>query len=73
MTAGPVEMIPMGKRPSWPARLQFVTGPSVGDVRHAGGDDIDVAVAEWWTARARRQFIEGLWADDARASGLVAS
>lgn len=63
-----VDSIPLAQRPSWPARLQHVTGPTATDVRLAGGDALDQAAAAWWGARARRQFTASLWADEARAT-----
>lgn len=72
LTYEPVEMIPLAERPSYLSRLALLSmsGTAV-NVRLDVGDPELEAVAEWWTARARRQFRQALWADDARAVGLV--
>lgn len=62
----PLDLTPLGRRPSWSARLQLMAQAWVTvDVRNAHGD---TDAAEWFMARARRQFREGLWADEAATS-----
>lgn len=70
MTFTAVEMIPLAERPSYEARLASLSmATTCGFVRDAAGEgSVELAAARWFMARARRRFVEGLWADEARAA-----
>jgi hypothetical protein len=75
VTPDPVEMIPLGNRPSWPARqASLAMATRCGFARDAVGEgSVELDAARWFMARARRQLREALWADHARATGMVRS